>query len=323
MKRVPDAADTLQRFTIGRSAVRGSIISLDASWREVVQRHPLTPSVLERLGELTAAGPLLASSLRFDGSLTLQIHGDGPIAVLVVECDARGSFRATVKARDCVHIPADASLADLVNASGRGRFVVTLDPRRRNAGTTDSNVDPAATIKPGEIYQGIVPFEGTQVGEVLENYMLRSEQVESRLWLAADSNRAVGLLLQRMPNEGGTSGARDPDLWPRVQHLGNTLTAPEMLVSTPTELLTKLFWDEQLEIIEQRDWSFGCRCSREKVARMLRSLGRTEIEGILAEQGHVEVRCEFCNVPYTFDAVDAAVLFTEPGMQAEGSQARH
>jgi molecular chaperone Hsp33 len=324
-------ADTLQRFMLRGAPVRGEVVSLDAAWREVADRHVFPRSVRDRLGELCAAGLLLAASLKFDGALVLQIHGDGPVSLLVVECEADGTFRATAKLREGEPCPEDADLATLVNAHGRGRFVVTLDPR-----TASANRQP---------YQGIVPFEGRSVAEVLERYMARSEQVPTRLWLAADDARATGLLLQRLPDEGGrrtawTPGpadegsgragptnadaatAADADGWNRMQHLADTVTRDELLALPPESVLRRLFWQEPLIAFDARSPRFACTCSRAKVAAMLRMLGREEIESILAEQGSVGVRCEFCNAPYAFDAIEGAELFlSEP--PAPGSLARH
>jgi molecular chaperone Hsp33 len=323
-----EGADSLRRFMLRGAPVRGEIVSLDAAWREVVDRHAFPRSVRDRLGELCAAGLLLSATLKFDGALILQIHGDGPVALLVVECEADGSFRATAKLREGVDCPQDADLATLVNAHGRGRFVVTLDPRGDSP-----NRQP---------YQGIVPFEGRTVAEVLERYMARSEQVPTRLWLAADESRAAGLLLQRLPEEGGHAPAWTPgpadgetgapasaagsptdgDGWNRMQHLADTLTRDEQLALPPDAVLRRLFWQEPLHGFDLRAPRFACTCSRDKVVAMLRMLGRAEIESIIADQGQVSVRCEFCNTPYAFDAVDGAALFLS-GPTAPGSPARH
>jgi len=290
-------SDTLQRFMLEGAPVRGEIVSLDGAWLEIVQRHLLPDSVRDRLGELSAAALLLAASLKFDGSLVLQIHGDGPVSLLVVECDAQGAFRATVKLRDDRSPPPDANLRQLVDANGKGRFVVTLDPRTR----TPSR----------QPYQGIVPFEGDNLSQVLERYMARSEQVPTRLWLAADGRRAVGLLLQRLPDQGGNAaGAADEDGWDRMQRLAETITADELLGLPPAQVLRRLFWQERLRPLDERACRFACSCTRERVTSMLRMLGQDEVEAIVAEQGQVEVRCEYCNEAYTFDRVDCGGLFS-------------
>jgi molecular chaperone Hsp33 len=305
------AADRLNRFMLKDAPVRGEIVSIDDAWREVVARHDFPVPVRDCLGQLCAAALLLSASLKFDGTLVLQIHGDGPVALLVVECEADGRFRATAKLREGQSCPDDADLATLVNANGQGRFVVTLDPATRSP-----NRQP---------YQGIVPFEGNSVGEVLERYMARSEQVPTRLWIAADGTRAVGLLLQRLPDEGGRgakSPATDADGWNRMQQLAETVTRDELLGLAPDRVLHRLFWQESLQGFESREPRFACSCSRDKVASMLQMLGRSEVESIVAERGAVSVRCEFCNTPYDFDAVDSAQLFvTAP--QPPGTDSRH
>lgn len=290
-------SNSLLRFVSGDRLVRGEIVSLDSAWLEVAGRHRLPDCVRDRLGELCAASLLLAASLKFEGALVLQIHGDGPVALFVVECDAQGTFRATVKMREGQAAPEDAPLVELVNAHGRGRFVVTLDPRG-----TSSNRQP---------YQGIVPFEGDSVAGVLENYMQRSEQVPTRLWLAADGRRAVGLLLQRLPSEGGTAAPAhtDDDGWDRMNHLAATLTRAELLELPAQQVLHRLFWQEPLRALESRNCRFACRCTREKVAGMLRLLGRDEVESIVRERGDVDVACEYCNLSYRFDPVDCTSLF--------------
>jgi molecular chaperone Hsp33 len=288
--------DSLSRFLLRGAPVRGEIVSLDAAWRTVVERHDLPACVRDCLGELSAAALLLAASLKFDGMLVLQIHGDGPVALLVVECDAAGSFRATVKIREGAVVPEGARLTDLVNAQGRGRFVVTLDPRTRSPSR--------------QAYQGIVPFEGDSVAQVLEHYMGRSEQVPTRLWLAADASRATGLLLQRLPEEGGRAAPVDADGWNRLCRLADTLQSPELLALPASQVLHRLFWQEPLHGFDQRACRFACSCNRDKVASMLRMLGEAEVVSIITERGAVEVRCEFCNQAYGFDAVDCAALFT-------------
>lgn len=288
--------DTLLRFVSRDAPVRGEIVSLDDAWLEVAHRHRFPECVRDRLGELSAAALLLASTLKFDGALVLQIHGDGPVALLVVECDATGSFRATAKLRDDAPIPENALFGELVNAGGQGRFVVTLDPR-------------AATGQ-RQPYQGIVPFDGDTVSDVLEHYMVRSEQLPTRLWLACDGQRSVGLLLQRMPDTGGRSpAATDEDTWQRLTMLADTVTHDELLHLSPMDVLERLFHQEPLDGLTPRDCRFSCSCTREKVAGMLRMLGADEVRSIVHERGDVDVHCEFCNQGFRFDPVDCEALF--------------
>lgn len=324
----PDDADTVLRFLLRGAPVRGEIVSLDQAWTEVVSRHHLPQAVREKLGELSAAALLLAATIKFDGALVLQIHGDGPVALFVVECLTDGRYRATVKLQeDAGAIEARAALSDLVDVHGRGRFVVTLDPRSRTPGR--------------EPWQGIVPLDGGSVAQVLERYMLRSEQLDTRLWLAADERRAVGLLLQRMPQEGGKHEAApkvggngsenfatdeheiDEDGWNRMQMLAATITTGELLGLRPRTVLHRLFGREPLHAFEERPLRFGCNCSQEKVDGMLRLLGRAEVDGILRERGRVEVHCDFCNQGFTLDAAQCARLFAADAEQAPAPRTLH
>jgi molecular chaperone Hsp33 len=294
-------ADQLLRFIPQTRGVRGAIVRLEQSWRTVVERHALPAPVRDRLGELSAAALLFSASLKFEGKLIVQIHGDGPVALFVVESDALGGYRATVKLRDANGIVADASLADLVNRNGRGRFVVTLDPGREHPD------------KPP--YQGVVPFEGDTVSEVLEAYMLRSEQIPTRLWLAADSRYASGLMLQRLPDNRDADTDRD---WEHTQILADTLRRPEMLKADNETLLHRLFWQSPMRLLDQHACHFRCTCSRGKVAAMLQMLGRGEVDEVLAERGLVEIHCEYCNAYYRFDARECESLWipNEPGSGA-------
>jgi len=300
--------DGVLRFLLRGASVRGEVVVLDRAWREVIARHALPEPVRDRLGELSAAAALLGATLKFDGSLVLQIHGDGPVALFVVEYRSDGAYRATAKMREGASIPQDAPLPALVDAQGRGRFVATLDPRE------------SAPDKP--TWQGIVPFEGATVAGVLERYMQRSEQVPTRLWLAADGERAVGLLLQRLPDEAGEPQA-DADGWNRMQQLADTVAPEELLTLPADELLRRLFWQESLYAFDHRPCRFACRCTREKVGDMLRMLGSDEVEAILAERGEVEVHCEYCNQAYRFDLVDSLALFHSLAPAPEGDPTRH
>lgn len=298
------AVDSLDRYMLAGTSVRAELASLDAGWAEVIARHSEQSNVLQKLGELSVAGILLAGTVKFDGSVILQIHGDGPIALMVTECDAAGAFRSTVKMRDGANVDPGASLTKLVNQSGRGRFALTLQPPAGGAGAP---------------YQGIVELGGATIARVLDRYMHRSEQIATRMWLAADQQRAVGLLLQQMPAEGAQAQMRhDEDAWPRMQMLADTLSPAELLSSRPAELIHRLFWQESPAPIDSKALRFSCRCNRGKVARMLKMLGRDEIQALVDERGEVEVRCDFCNSPYRFDAVDALAVFADslvPGVR--------
>ena len=302
--------DTLHRFLLQEAPIRGESVQLTQAWQEVVSRHNLPVSVLNALGELSAAAVLLSAALKFDGALVLQIFGDGPVHLMVVESNSGsnlgGSFRATAKLRESVDAKAidpDTSFSDLVNPGGTGRFVMTLDPRIKLPGQ--------------QTYQAIVPLEGNSVADILSGYMARSEQVPTRLWLSASLEKASGLLLQKLPDEGGTVKLTQVDAqaklgaesWERLQRLAETVTAAELLETETETLLHRLFWQESMRNLDHRACRFACSCTREKVGNMLRTLGVAEVSDILSEREKIEVNCDFCNEHYEFDAVDSAALF--------------
>lgn len=308
--------DTLQKFIFENAAVRGELIDISATWREVQARQHYPAPVRKLLGEMVAAAALLSANLKFNGSIIMQIHGDGPVRLLVVECDAELRLRATAKLAPDAVIADDASLTELLHAHGKGRFIITLDPADKLPGQ--------------QPYQGIVPLDGGDVATVIENYMLRSEQLDTKLWLAADEHSSRGLLLQKLPLHGGTAEAAPItadealETWNRAVILGSTLKQEELLNTTIDVLMQRLFWEETIRVFDPVHPQFHCSCSREKVGNMLQMLGRAEIESVLAEQGQVAINCDFCGQHYAYDAVDCAQLFITPGETLlPASEAKH
>jgi len=311
--------DELHKFIFEGLPVRGTLVRLQSGWRELLARrsspsdggHAFPAPVRELLGQMAAAGCLMQGNLKFNGAVVLQVYGDGPVKLAVAETQADLSFRVTAKVVGPV--PADARLEAMLNVHGQGRCAITLDPKDRQPGQ--------------QPYQGVVPLHGDrreplqQLSDVLEHYMLQSEQLDTRLVLAANDDVAAGLLIQRLPMAGegnlaGSSGARDEDQigrnedYNRIALLAGTLTAEELLTLDSMVLLRRLFWEETLRLFEPLTPRFACTCSRERVAGMLRGLGREEIEGLIAERGDAEVGCDFCGAQYRFDPIDAARLFT-------------
>jgi molecular chaperone Hsp33 len=274
--------DNLQRFIFENAPIRGEIVHLDATWQAVLERRQYPPRVREVLGELMAAAALLTSTLKFDGRLIMQIQGKGPVSLLVVECTSDRTMRAIAQWQG--EIP-DAPLAALV---GDGRLAVTIDP-----------------LKGKERYQAIVALEGLTVAEAFENYFARSEQLATRLWLASDPQQAAGMLLQRLPEADPV----DDDAWARAVHLGSTITREELLALPVSEIVHRLYHEEDIRLFSRMPVSFRCSCSRARVEAVLRMLGRDEIHSILDEQGSVNVDCEFCGSRYEFDRIDAEQLF--------------
>lgn len=284
--------DVLERFLFEHAPVRGELVQLDATIAEVLSRHPYPAPLARLIGELMAAAALLTATVKLQGSLVMQLHGTGSVKLIVVECSSDMTMRAMARWDGEV---ANVSLAELL---GQGKFIITLDPEE------------------GETYQGIVGFEpGQSVAEIIEHYMQRSEQLETRMWLAFGNDRAAGLLLQRMPEAVGEAEA-----WERIQHLAATVTGDELLTLEGREVLYRLFHEETVRVFDPATPSFACTCSRERVGGMLRMIGREEIDGVLGERGKVEVGCEFCNARYEFDAIDVAQVFAGQSLQEGGSQ---
>jgi molecular chaperone Hsp33 len=249
----------------------------------VLERHEYPPVLRTVLGELMAAGALLAATLKFDGSIILQLQGNGPVKLIVVECTSEQTLRATAKWDG--ELEDDAGFGTLL---GDGRFVITLVP-------TDG----------GQTYQGVVAIDSAGVAASLEHYMQNSEQLDTRLWLVAGKERAAGLLLQKLPAREDP----DEDSWNRATKLAETITDPELLQLPAQNLLHRLYHEEDIRLFEPRPVSFRCSCSAERVAAMLKMLGLAEVRAILEERDTVEVTCEFCNRAYHYDRVDAEQLF--------------
>jgi molecular chaperone Hsp33 len=297
----------LHKFVFDGLPVRGMLVQLTDCWQALLARRSgdaaFAPPVRALVGEMSAAGVLMHANLKFDGALVLQVHGDGPVKLAVVEVQPDLAFRSTAKVEG--EVAAGAGLEALLNVHGRGRCAITLDPKGRQRGR--------------QPYQGIVPLADERheplrdVSEVLEHYMRQSEQLETRFVLAADERVAAGLLIQRLPvaggkNPGGADDEASSEGFHRIAELAGTLTPRELLGLPAERILHRLFWQEPLRLFEPLVPRFACSCSRERVRAMLVALGRAECEELIAERGIVEVRCEFCGAPYRFDAVDIAGL---------------
>ena len=319
----------LHKFIFDGLPVRGSIVRLTDAWQEILRRRASNstvgaypPPVAELLGEMTAAAALMQSNIKFDGALVLQVFGDGPVKVAVVEVQPDMAFRTTASVMG--DVPADATLSALVNQNNEGRCAITLDPKTKFPGQ--------------QPYQGVVPLYGDKreklekVSDVLQHYMLQSEQLDTLLVLAADEKTAAGILIQRLPAKGEGNLAAGAEAnedgiginedYNRIAHLASTLKREELLSLDVDTILRRLFWEEQVLMFTPHIGAtaprFHCTCSRERVGSMIQSLGRDEVESILSEREDVEVGCEFCGQMYRFDAVDAAQLFVKPDVTLPG-----
>ena len=324
----------VHKFLFDGLPVRGLIVRLTDAWVEILQRRASNqatgaypPPVRELLGEMTAAAVLMQSNIKFNGALVLQIFGDGPVKVTVAEVQHDLGLRAT--ATVVGELPDDARMSQMVNVTNKGRCAITLDPKSRFPGQ--------------QPYQGVVPLFGDQhekleaLSDVLEHYMLQSEQLDTKLVLAANDQVAAGLLIQRLPVQGegnlagsAVSRANEDEIglnedYNRIALLAASLKREELLTLDVDTILRRLFWEEKLLRFEPQQGAtgprFACTCSRERVSQMIRGLGREEADGIVAERGEIEVGCDFCGKQYRFDAVDAAQIFTQASDQPPSTPA--
>ena len=283
--------DVLHRFLLERAGVRGALVRLGPAWREVAGRGDYPAVLHDLLGEALAASALLTANIKLDGELSVQLKSAGALRLLFAECTDQGRLRGLARCEP--PLPQPLSLAALPQAV----LAITI-----------------GNVERGQRYQGLVELDAADLAGVLEHYFERSEQLPARLLLAADGEHAVGLMLQKLPDAGGHDAAADEDAWPRVLQLTATLGAAELLASAPEQLLYRLYHEESVRLFEPRPLAFGCSCSRERVAAMLRSLGRAEVEATLdAQDGRIEVDCEFCAQHYVFDRIDAEHLLRDAG----------
>ncbi|MEE9422397.1 MAG: Hsp33 family molecular chaperone HslO [Gammaproteobacteria bacterium] len=273
--------DCLFRFVFEHTNVRGELVHLDAAWQAILERHEYPEPVRNLLGQMIAAAALLSATIKINGSLHLQLQGDGPVSMLLVQA---GSDRAL---RGLAHWREGDIPNDFQSLVGDARLSLTIDPGEG-----------------GEQYQGIVAVEDDSLTASLESYFRQSEQLATHLWLAVDDSRASGMLLQQLPGE-----SEDADAWSREVQLASTITDQELLALPVRDLLHRLYHEEDVRLFEAEPMSFRCSCSKQRIETVLRGLGYQEIQDILEEQGAVSVNCEFCNQNYSFDAVDVEELF--------------
>jgi molecular chaperone Hsp33 len=278
--------DQIQSFLFDHTDVRGVLIGLDEAYTRVLRDHDYPAPLRRLLGEMLAAVSLLSSTLKFNGRLGLQARGEGPVTLMVAECNHQHGLRAV--ARWAGAMDADADLATLL---GRGHLAITIEPEQ------------------GPRYQGVVPLDQPQLASCLEGYFRQSEQLATRILLAADGERAAGLLLQALPVK--ERDERYEENWARIAHLGSTLSHQELLTLDNDTLLHRLYHEETVRLFEPQALHFACDCSRERTLSALRALGRHELEAVLAEQGMISLDCQFCNAHYRYDQADVEQLFSD------------
>ena len=288
----PDS-DSLYRFVVEGCNVRGQLVYLDHSWRELASRHDYPPVVRRILGEAVSAAALLSATIKFDGALSIQASGDGGLRLLVAEATANGTLRGLARWKGELH---DALLPELL---GNGRLAITIDPGGDR-----------------ERYQGIVELQSDGLSQSLRGYFSHSEQLPTRLWLAVEEERVAGLLLQRVPKQDHQEPWLDlddtsADAWRQTVQHADAMNPTELLELGVPDLLARINGDRPVRLYRGEDWRFQCSCSREKVTEVLRALGRDDLDSLIEERRQVSVNCEFCNAEFSFDAVDVAQLFVD------------
>ena len=276
-----DDKDQLLRFIFEDLGIRGEIVTLDASWQAALANHNYPETVSDQLGQALATSVLLSATLKFKGSLILQVQGNGPISMLVAQADEQQTVRGLA------HWNGDISPGNLSQLFGDGRLVLTIKPDQGNA------------------YQGIVNIEGELFSEMIEAYFKQSEQLKTRLWFAVDGNKAVGLLLQELPAHQGEQAD-----WERIEMLADTIKKDELLTISSTDIIHRLFHEETVRLYEPQPIRFECSCSKEKIEANILTFGLEDMMSLIQEKGAVDVDCDFCNKHYHFDSIDIKQIFS-------------
>lgn len=271
----------IQRFSFDGTNVRGERVLLNSAYQEIIKRKQYPLSVEKLLGEFVAAIALLRDVIKIDGVLSIQAKGHGFLSTLMTECDEQQNLRGIAQWDESQEIPETISLQE---ALAGGYLAITIQPRS------------------GQRYQGIVEVVGDTLSECLEQYFFQSEQLPSRVWLAANGAQCGGLFLQRLPSEQAKKV--DEDAWERLSHLAATVTEEELLGLETEVLLHRLYHEEEVRLYDVKPMQFGCSCSRQRTLDAVMSLGQEEVREILIEQGKLEVDCQFCAEKYQFTHAD-------------------
>jgi len=285
--------DLLRRFLFEDLGVRGEWVKLTTSWQAAKQHQQGSQNAQLQLGQALAAVVMLSATVKFKGSMILQAQGDGDLKTLVAQSTHDRKIRGLVRCND--HVPAGS----LETLFGQGQLVLTIEP---------DNAQP---------YQGVVPLKGKNLAAALQTYFEQSEQLKTRLWLFANETHAVGLFLQELPSQNSSKAD-----WERIEILADTVTEQELLELDCENLLYKLFNEEKVRLFDAEPVEFRCACSRPRIQRTLRAMGKEELEDILREHGTIQVGCEFCSEQYLFDRVDVEILLSRESV-ANQSETRH
>lgn len=279
-------SDQIQRFIFDDLNIRGVIVGLETSYADALKHSHYEESVKRQLGEMLVSAALLSSTLKFEGRLSLQAQGEGAVSLLMAECTQHQQLRGVARVHDSVEMFELAQLKSFADLMSNGTLALTVDPVK------------------GQRYQGIVPLEKETLSTCLQDYFYQSEQLPTRIYLAADAEKAAGILLQILP--GSDESSLD---WEHIVTLADTLSTSELLALDNEELLYRLFSQEQCRVFPPLPLQFQCECTRERCWNALQLLGKEELQSVLDEQsGQLQVDCDFCNQRYQFDTDDIHTL---------------
>lgn len=276
--------DSLYRYLFDGVSVRGELVQLSDTYQQIISSKEYPAPVQHLLGELLVATSLLTATLKFEGSITVQLQGDGPVKLAVINGDHHQQMRGVARWDGDVQ---DGTISDLI---GKGHLVITITPNQ------------------GERYQGVVGLEGDNLAACLENYFASSEQLKTRIWLRTGEMdgqaKAAGMLLQILPDGQGHENDFE-----HLEQLTETVKNDELFTLPARDVLYRLYHQETVKLFDPQDVSFHCGCSRERSASAICSLERAEVERIVAEEGNIALHCDYCGTSYAFDSVDVAALF--------------
>lgn len=285
-------ADKFYRFIFEEHDIRGELVCLSNSYQDAIRSRAYPEQVRALLGECLAASVLLSGTLKFDGILSIQAKGNGPVSLMMAECTHYRTVRAVAQWSEDAQ-PGSGELPDLVSQIGEGHMAITIDPEK------------------GQRYQGIVPLVEGGLGSCLESYFQHSEQLETKLFLFSDQQYAAGLLLQKLPAQK----AADPDAWNRICHLGSSLTFDELKTLSGEQIVHRLYHEEDVRLYPEENIRFECSCSQQRTEMALKSLGEREVYGILEEDNLIEIDCHFCAAKYRFEREQVDRIFQPPTLQ--------
>ena len=280
-------SDSAQRFLFENTDIRGERVRLDQSLQETLAPHAYPEAIRTLIGEMAATAVLLSTTLKFEGTLTLQARSNGPVSVVMVECTDKRTFRSIARWDDAQLSPTDVDLHTLLP---NGQLVMTVDPQS------------------GKRYQGVVPLEGDSLAECFSSYFQQSEQLPTRLWLSSNGEKAAGFLLQALPAQMEQDGEARAQSWEHLTVLAETLKEEELLELPTEELLHRLYHEEDIRLFDQEEVKFFCNCSRERTGNALTTVDPEDIREILEEAGQIDMDCQFCNTRYTFSEEDISKL---------------